>query len=101
MNLEQTNEKLRKEFNELRDFVIQKNVDYNNSLQNPVSVFQTSKMQGILGRLDDKLNRIKHAGVNEMTLDTMDDIIGYLIHLKIMININKEESKEFTKEENF
>jgi hypothetical protein len=85
MDLLDTNIKLAREFDKLKDFVIEKNVEYNNSLQNPISVFQPSKMDGILGRLDDKLNRIKHAGINEHTMDTIDDLVGYLVHLKIMI----------------
>jgi len=85
MDLYKTNEQIEEEFNALRDFVIKKNNDYNNSLQNPISVFQTSKIDGILGRLDDKLNRIKHVGINEHTMDTIDDLVGYLVHLKIMI----------------
>ena len=85
MDLLETNIELASEFDKLKDFVIEKNVEYNNSLQNPISVFQPSKMDGILGRLDDKLNRIKHAGINEHTMDTIDDLIGYLVHLKIML----------------
>ena len=84
-NLKDTNLRLAVEFDCLRDFVIQKNIDYNNSLQNPISVFQPNKIDGILGRLDDKLNRIKAAGINEKTVDTIDDLIGYLVHLKIML----------------
>ena len=81
-----TNELIKKEFDQLRDFVIQKNIDYGDSLQNPISVFQNNKIDGILARLDDKLNRIKTVGINDKTEDTIDDLIGYLVHLKIMLN---------------
>ena len=54
-------------------------------LQNPLGIFQKNKMDGILGRIDDKLNRIKAVGINDKTEDTVSDLIGYLIHLKIML----------------
>ena len=49
---------------------------------------QKNKLEGLLGRLDDKLNRIKTVGINDKTEDTVDDLIGYLIHLNIMLNLD-------------
>jgi hypothetical protein len=67
--------------------VLQKNIDYNNSLQNPQRIFaRGSEIDGIMGRIDDKLNRIKAAGLNDNTIDTVDDLIGYLVHLRIAYN---------------
>ena len=81
-----TNEKIVKELSEIQKMLIQKNNDYGDSLQNPIGVFQKDKIQGLLGRLDDKLNRIRTVGINDKTEDTISDLIGYLIHLKIMLN---------------
>jgi len=81
-----TNEKIIKELESIQKELIQKNIDYGDSLQNPLGVFQQDKLQGILGRIDDKLNRIKTVGLNDKTEDTIGDLIGYLIHLKIMLN---------------
>ena len=83
-----TNEKIEAYMNELTKFLIQKNNDYGDSLQNPIQVFQKNKIDGVLGRIDDKLNRIKTVGINDKTEDTIEDLIGYLIHLKIMLNDN-------------
>jgi hypothetical protein len=83
--MEDTNKKIKAYCDDLSTFLIQKNNDYNDSLQNPINVFQKDKMQGILGRIDDKLNRIKSVGINDNTEDTITDLIGYLIHLKIML----------------
>lgn len=80
-----TEQRLTKVFNEIRDNVIQKNIDYNDSLQNPLNIFQKNKIDGILGRIDDKLNRIKAVGLNDKTEDTIEDLIGYLVHLKIAL----------------
>ena len=81
------NNKIIEQFDRLKNLVVQKNNDYGNSLHNPINVFQKNKIEGLLGRLDDKLNRIKTVGINDNTEDTVDDLIGYLIHLNIMKKI--------------
>lgn len=83
------NQKIEEHFDRLKQLVVAKNTTYGNSLHNPINVFQKDKVQGLLGRLDDKLNRIKTVGVNDSTEDTVDDLIGYLIHLNIMIDLEK------------
>lgn len=79
-----TESKIKEYLKEIEVMLIKKNRDYGDSLQNPISVFQKNKKEGILGRIDDKLNRIKSVGINDKTEDTITDLIGYLIHLKIM-----------------
>tara|TARA_R110001632_G_C11079862_1_gene388437 strand:- start:36 stop:296 length:261 start_codon:yes stop_codon:yes gene_type:complete len=82
----ETNVKIHKECEKITRELIQKNKDYGDSLQNPIGIFQKNKMDGILGRIDDKLNRIKSVGINDKTEDSISDLIGYLIHLKIMLS---------------
>lgn len=90
-NITEVNKLIELKCDELKDLLIQKNIDYNNSLQNPIQVFSKSlPIDGILSRLDDKLNRIKKKGVNDKTEDTISDILGYLIHLKIAIHLNQK-----------
>lgn len=84
--MEETNEEIEKYCDYLKEFLIGKNTAYGNSLQNPNGIFQKDKLGGLLGRIDDKLNRIKAVGINDKTEDTVEDLIGYLIHLKIMLN---------------
>ena len=84
-----TNDKIEKYCKNLSKFLIDKNIAYGDSLQNPIQVFQKDKISGILGRIDDKLNRIKTVGINDSTEDTIEDLIGYLIHLKIMLDVKK------------
>jgi hypothetical protein len=87
MDMQQTNRAIENYCDIVKQKLIAKNIAYNNSLQNPISVFNTgSKTLGICARIDDKLNRIKQAGITEDTEDTIEDLIGYLIHLKISIN---------------
>lgn len=90
MNINETNQLIVIEFNRIKEMVLEKNISYNNSLQNPNNIFSKSDViEGIAKRLDDKINRITAAGINEQTIDTIDDIIGYLIHLRIAYN-NKQ-----------
>jgi len=74
----------------LTEKLIQKNIAYGDSLQNPINVFQKDLIAGILGRLDDKLNRIKSVGINEDTEDSIEDLIGYLIHLRTALGNDKK-----------
>jgi hypothetical protein len=49
-----------------------------------------SPKEGILARIDDKLSRIKTLGYDQdKSEDTLKDLIGYLILLKVQIK--KEE----------
>ena len=78
-----TEKRIAQVMDELKEMFIEKNVAYGDSLQNGLNVFSKDPVSGILGRLDDKLNRIKAVGINEDTEDTIADLIGYLVHLKI------------------
>jgi len=73
-------------FDRLKKIVLQKNKQYGDSLQSPIGIFSKDPMQGILGRIDDKMGRIQTMGITEDTIDTVDDLVGYLIHLRIMYN---------------
>ena len=49
-----------------------------------MNIFSKLKaIEAINVRIDDKLSRIKNKGVNDKTEDTLVDLIGYLILLKI------------------
>ena len=70
--------------NEIRDLLIRKNQDYGDSALEPDNIFsKLDNAQAICARIDDKLSRIKNKGLDDKTEDTLDDLIGYLILLKI------------------
>jgi len=70
--------------NEIRDLLVSKNKAYGDSALEPENIFsKLDNAQGICARIDDKLSRIKNTGLNDATEDTLDDLIGYLILLKI------------------
>jgi hemerythrin-like domain-containing protein len=63
--------------------LLKKNIAYGNSALKPIRVFSTaSTSEQLLVRIDDKLNRLKN-GVEYQDEDAIDDLIGYLILLKV------------------
>ena len=61
-----------------------KNSKYGNSALEPLNVFSPANaVAGIKMRIDDKLKRIKNAGLVDATEDTLQDLAGYLILLMI------------------
>jgi hypothetical protein len=77
------------ECNRIKELLLIKNKAYNNSLHEPGLLFPMDISTGLKARINDKLNRIKQTGLTDVTEDTLDDLIGYLIHLNISIKLNK------------
>jgi hypothetical protein len=76
---------------EINDLLIAKNQKYGNSALEPLGVFsQLSAKEGLLVRIDDKLKRIKNGSIDKDDEDVINDLIGYLVLLKIHAN---QESK--------
>ena len=69
---------------EIRELLITKNIKYGNSALEPLGVFsKLSAKEGILVRIDDKLKRIKNGSLEKDDEDVINDLIGYLVLLKI------------------
>ena len=61
-----------------------KNEAYGNTALNPTNVFsKLGSKEAICARIDDKIARIKNKGINDKTEDTVNDLIGYLLLLKM------------------
>lgn len=70
--------------NEVVNTLKEKNKAYGDSALNPINIFsKLESTEGLCARLDDKLARIKNKGITDKTEDTIIDIIGYLILLKM------------------
>ena len=68
----------------IKALLLSKNEKYGNSALKPVTVFsKLNSAEAIKARIDDKLSRIANVGLDDATEDTLDDLIGYLILLKI------------------
>lgn len=83
-------EELLKMTNNITELLINKNAAYGNTALNPANVFsKLNPREAICARIDDKLSRISNRGINDKTEDTIDDLIGYLLLLKMAMNENK------------
>jgi hypothetical protein len=80
---------------EIRELLVSKNLKYGNSALEPLGVFsQLSAKEGLLVRIDDKLKRIKNGSLQKDDEDVINDLIGYLVLLKIETNRSKLERKK-------
>ena len=72
---------------QIATMLVEKNISYGNSALNPIKIFsKINSAEQIQIRIDDKLNRIKN-GQNFPGDNDLDDLIGYLILLKIAKSI--------------
>jgi len=71
----------------IKRLLIEKNKRYGDSALTPVRVFsKASTVEQLLVRIDDKLSRIKSgAGLLANDEDVIQDLIGYLVLLKIAL----------------
>ena len=78
----------------IRDLLLEKNRKYGDSALNPRRTFsKADTVEQIKVRIDDKLNRIENTGFTSVDEDTLQDLIGYLVLLKIALN-NQEGKDE-------
>lgn len=84
MNREQ---EIIKQCEEVKQLLLEKNKAYGDSALSGVKIFsRLDSIQGIMIRIDDKLSRIKNRGITSETEDTVMDLIGYLILLRIAMS---------------
>ena len=78
---------------DIKELLINKNRKYGNSALKPCRVFsKSSPVEQLLVRIGDKLNRIMQgAGLLAEDEDVVNDLIGYLILLKIGMNDEKNK----------
>ena len=75
---------IRSEMQRVTELLIKKNNSYGNSATEPANIFSKGNaVESICARIDDKIMRIANKGINENTFDTIDDLIGYLVLLRI------------------
>ena len=71
----------------IKRLLLRKNAKYGDSAISPSRVFsKASPVEQLLVRIDDKISRISTAGFSgDGDEDTLDDLIGYLILLKVAL----------------
>ena len=68
----------------------EKNEAYGNSALKPLNTFsKLDAIDSLCSRIDDKLARISNKGITDDTEDTVDDLIGYLLLLKMAMDKKK------------
>ena len=79
-----TEEKILQVTNEIKDLLIAKNRKYGDSALSPVRIFsKADTVEQIKIRIDDKLSRISNGHGEDLDEDTVVDLIGYLILLRV------------------
>ena len=85
MAMNKTEIKISEVCDDIKELLIHKNRKYGDSALKPNRIFsKCSATEQLLVRIDDKLNRImKGAGLLANDEDVVNDLIGYLVLLKI------------------
>ena len=83
-----TKDLILEEGNAVIDLLLEKNEAYGDSALNPANIFaKGDAVENLSARIDDKLMRIKMRGIDDNTEDTVQDLIGYLILLKVALRL--------------
>lgn len=78
------------ECDSIKELLLLKNREYGNSALEPKRIFaKSSPVEQIKVRIDDKLSRLANEGDKEIKEDTVQDLIGYLILLRIAQRLDK------------
>ena len=93
MTMNETELKISVVCDDIKELLIHKNRKYGNSALQPNRIFsKCSATEQLLVRIDDKLNRImKGAGLLANDEDVVNDLIGYLVLLKISMESDKHD----------
>ena len=86
IELTNTQRMIKKECDQLAALLITKNQAYGNSFAQPINIFSQQPPEEQLAiRIDDKLNRLAK-GSTFQSEDTILDLIGYLVLLRVLGN---------------
>jgi hypothetical protein len=86
MTPEETQKRIAEVCDSIKELLISKNKKYGSSATNPLRILsKQSAVEQLYVRIDDKLSRIKNTGISGPDEDTLQDLIGYLILLKVAL----------------
>lgn len=79
-----TADDIRRECEDIADLLVEKNRAYGDSALDPVRIFsRADPCEQLRVRIDDKLSRLQRASAAALGEDTVRDLIGYLVLLRI------------------
>lgn len=88
---------------QIKQLLLDKTSDYGSSFSDPLKVFSSvDAEERVRSRIDDKLKRLQQIQAKrEMNFqeDTLDDLIGYLILLKVLLK--RKQTQKIPLTENF
>lgn len=94
-----TSQKIKSKCKAIEELLLSKNSKYGDSALEPLNIFSSANaVTGIKVRIDDKLKRIKNAGLVDATEDTLQDLAGYLILLLIAKDNESNDIQERIRE---
>lgn len=83
---------------QIKQLLLDKTADYGSSFSDPLKVFSSvDAEERVRSRIDDKLKRLQQIQEKrEMNFqeDTLDDLIGYLILLKVLLKRKQVQEKD-------
>jgi hypothetical protein len=75
---------IEQECNEIKEMLLQKNKEYGNSAFYPKRIFsKANAIEQIKVRIDDKISRLSNSSEKSIPEDTVKDLIGYLVILRV------------------
>jgi hypothetical protein len=90
--LSEVQQMITEECDAVKNMLLEKNKAYGNSAIEPVRIFsKASTEEQILVRLDDKISRLSRGSAAGE--DVVNDLLGYLIILRVCRRINQGEKK--------
>lgn len=91
ISIEEMQALIAEECDSIKELLLRKNRDYGNSAISPKRIFSdASAVEQIKVRIDDKLSRLMSRGKKAISEDTEQDLIGYLILLRVAKRIYNE-----------
>ena len=82
------------ECDKVKALLLQKNREYGDSAVNPKRIFSHAHpVEQIKVRIDDKLSRLMNDSTKTLKEDTVQDLIGYLILMRVAERIHNERNQ--------
>lgn len=101
MNLKDTNDNISSLYDAMKDMQLYKNSKYGNVASEPLNIFarymskDSTELNGIYQRLDDKLSRIKNCDESRPRINDVCDLMGYCMLYLVNSNVTSEDIAKF------
>jgi len=87
-----TQDLIKRVCDDVKNLLLEKNREYGDSALHPLGIFsKLASLEAIKIRIDDKLARIQYSGQKNIKEDTVMDLIGYLILLRVCTTVSEGE----------